>query len=99
MNREGLRRPAPVLDHPALPGLLAEKHGRIVEPAPGWLALMTGLVGHALAPLPIRGLAVESVVNGSRYDLRPPVNGLGVTSRVFVLLPVSLRSLPFVVPL
>ena len=72
MSRESLRRPAPVLDPPALPGLLAEKDGRIVEPAPGWLAL---------APLPIHGLAVESVVDGSRRYLFPPVNGLGVTSR------------------
>ena len=81
MSRESLRRPAPVLDPPALPGLLAEKHGRIVEPAPGWLALVTDLVGRALVPLPVRGLAVESVVDGSRRDLLPPVYGLGVTGR------------------
>ena len=50
-----------------------------MEPAPGWLALVTGLVGCALAPLPVRGLVVESVVGGSRLVLLPPVNGLGVT--------------------
>ena len=76
ISRECLRSPAPVLDPPALPGLLAENHGRIVEPAPGWLDLVTGLVGRALGPLPVCGLVVESVVGGSRLDLLPPVNGL-----------------------
>ena len=40
-------------------------------PAPGWLAFVSGLVNRAL----------ESVVGGSRSDLLPPMNGLGVTSR------------------
>ena len=80
-SRESLRRPAPVLDLPALPSLLAEKHGKIVEPALGWLALMTNFVGRALAPLPFCSLAGESVVDGSRRNLLPPVKGLGVTGR------------------
>ena len=81
MSRESFQRPPPVLDATSLPGLLAEKHGRIVEPAPGWLALMTGLIGRTLAPLPVSGLAVESVVGGSRCDLLPPVHGLSMTDR------------------
>ena len=44
MSRESLRRPAPVRDPPVLPGLRLEKHGRIVEPALGRVALVTGLV-------------------------------------------------------
>ena len=52
-----------------------------MESAPGWLALVTGLVGRALALLPVRGLVVESMVEGSRLDLLPPMNGLGVTGR------------------
>ena len=79
MIRESLRRPAPVLDPPALPGLLADKRGRIMGAAPGWLTFVTGLIGRALAPLPVSGLAVESVVGGSRRHLLPPVNGLGVS--------------------
>ena len=46
-----LRRTAPVLDPPVLPGLLAEKHGRIVDPALTGCGFRTaaGLVGVALA--------------------------------------------------
>ena len=51
MSRECLRRTAPVLDPPVLPGLLAEKHGRIADPALTGRGFRTaaGLVGVALA--------------------------------------------------
>ena len=74
MSRESLRRPAPVRDPP---DLWIEKHGRIVEPALGRLALVTGLVALALAPLPARSQAVESVVGVTRLDRCLPVSGRG----------------------
>ena len=51
MCRECLRRTAPVLVPPVLPGLLAEKHRRIVDPALTGCGFRTaaGLVGVALA--------------------------------------------------
>ena len=64
MSWECLRKPAPVRGPPVLPGPLAEKHGGIVEPAPGWIALVTGIVVLALAPLPVHGLAVEGAGGG-----------------------------------
>ena len=74
MSRESLWRPAPVRDPPVLPDLRLEKHGRIVEPALGWVAL-------ALAPLPARGQAVESIVGVTRLDRCLPVNGRGRIDR------------------
>ena len=79
MSRESLRRSAPVRDPPVLSGLRLEKHGRIVEPALGRVALVTGLV--ALAPLPARGQAVESVVGVTRLDRFLPVRGRGGIDR------------------
>ena len=64
-----------------LPGLRLEKHGRIVEPALGQVALVTGLVALALAPLPARGQAVESVVGATRLDRCLPVSDRGVNDR------------------
>ena len=79
MSRECFRRPAPVRDPPVLPGLRLEKHGRIVEPTLGRVALVTGLV--ALSPLPARSQAVESVVGVTHLDCCLPVNGRGVIDR------------------
>ena len=57
VSRESLRRSTPVRDPPVFPDPRIEEHGRIVEPALGDLAL---------APLPTRGQAVESVIGGTR---------------------------------
>ena len=54
---------------PVLPSLLAEKPGRIVEPAPGRIALVTGLVVRSLAPLP----EVKRAVGGARLGRLLPV--------------------------
>ena len=81
VSRERLRKPAPVLDPHVLPGLLAEKHGGIMEPAPGQFALVTGLVVRALAPLPVHGGEVESAVGGACLGRLLPLNGLGGTGR------------------
>ena len=66
MSRESLRRSAPVRDPPVFPDLRIEEQGRIVEPALDRAALVAGLGDLALAPLPARGQAVESVVGGPR---------------------------------
>ena len=79
VSRERLRKP--VLDPPVLPGLLAEKHGRIVELTPGWIALVTGLVVRSLTPLLVHGQEVESAVGGTRLSRLLPMNGLGGTGR------------------
>ena len=71
---ESLRWPAPVRDPPVLPGLRLEKHGRIVEPAFGRVALVTGLVARALAPLPARVQAVEKVVGVTRLNCCLPLS-------------------------
>ena len=64
-----------VRDPPLLPDLRLEKHGRTVEPTLGRVALVTGLI--ALAPLPARGQAVESVVGVTRLDRYLPMSGRG----------------------
>ena len=55
MRREILRRPAPVRVPPRLPDLSLGKSGRSVEPALGRMALVTGLVAHAVSPLSVHG--------------------------------------------
>ena len=82
MSRESLRRPAPVLVPPVLPDLRLEKPGRIVEPVRGRAVLMAGLVARALAPLPVRGQAVESVVGGTRLDRCLHVCGRGFRTAI-----------------
>ena len=55
VGRESLRRSAPVLDPPVFPDLRIEEQGRIVGPALGRTALVTGPVVLTLALLPARG--------------------------------------------
>ena len=55
MRRESLRRPAPVRVPPRLPDLRLGKPGRSFEPALGRMALVTGRVAHAVAPLSVLG--------------------------------------------
>ena len=81
VSRESLRGSAPVLDPPVFPDLRIEEQGRIVEPAHGRTALVTGPVVLALAPLTARGQAVESVGGGTCLDRCPPTSGHGVTGR------------------
>ena len=50
MRRESLRRPAPI----RVPSRL-EKPGRSVETVLGRMALVTGLVAHAVSPLSVHG--------------------------------------------
>ena len=78
---ESLRGSAPVLDPPVFPDLRIEEQGRIVEPAHGRTALVTGPVVLALALLTARCQAVESVRGGTRLDRCPPASGHGVTGR------------------
>ena len=76
---ESLRRSAPVRDPSVFPDPWIEEQGRIVQPALSRAALVAGLVDLALAPLPVRGQAVESVVGGTRLGRCPPASGCGVT--------------------
>ena len=78
VSRESLRGSAPVLDPPVFPDLRIEEQGRIVEPALGRIALVTGPVVLALALLTTRGQAVESVAGGTRLDRCPPASGHGL---------------------
>ena len=55
MRRESLRGSAPVRVPPWLPDLRLGKPGRCFEPTLGRMALVTGLVAHAVAPLSILG--------------------------------------------
>ena len=55
MRRESLRSSAPVRVPPRLPDLRLGKPGRSFEPALGRLALVTGLVAHAVAPFSVFG--------------------------------------------
>ena len=61
MSREKFRRTAPLLDPPVFPDLRIEEQGRIVELALGRTALVTVAGVLALAPLAVRGQAVDSV--------------------------------------
>ena len=81
VSRESLRRSAPILNPPVFPDLRIEEQGRIVGPALGRPALVTGPIDLALALLPARGQAVESVVGGSRLFRYPPASALGETGR------------------
>ena len=75
MRRESLRRPAPVRVPPRLPDLRLGKLGRSFEPALGRMALVTGLVAHAVAPLSVHGYAVNNAVGVDRLDCCFPLNG------------------------
>ena len=55
MRRECLRSFAPVRVPPRLPDLWLGKPGRCFEPALSRMALVTGLVAHAVAPLSVHG--------------------------------------------
>ena len=70
-------RSAPVRDPLVFPNLRIEEQGRIVEPALGRAAPVAGLGDLALAPLPARGQAIESVVAGTRLGRCPPTCGRG----------------------
>ena len=63
------------------PDLRIEEQGRIVGPALGWPALVTGPVDLALALLPASGQAVESVGDGPCLGCCPPVSGRGAADR------------------
>ena len=80
VSRESLRRSAPIFDSPVFPDLRIEEQGRIVGSPLGRPALVTGPVVLALALLPARGQAVESVGGGPRLGRCPPASGCcGVT--------------------
>ena len=70
-----------MLDPLVCPVLQSERHGRIVELALGWTALVTVAVVLALAPLPVRGQEVESVGGGHLLGLCPPASGRAASSR------------------
>ena len=78
---ESLPQCTPVRDPLVFPDLRVEEQGRIVEPALGWAAPVVGLGNLALAPLPARGQAVESVVAGTCLGCCPPACGRGVAGR------------------
>ena len=80
--RESLRRSAPVLSPPVFPDLRIEEQGRIVGPALGRPALVTGSIVLALALLPARGQAVESIGGGPRLSRCPPASGRVVSAHV-----------------
>ena len=79
---ESFRRSAPVHDPLVFPHLRVEEQGRIVEPALGRAALVAGLDDLALALLPARGQAVESVVAGTRLGRCPPACGRGLLTAI-----------------
>ena len=81
VSRGSLRRSAPVRDPPVFPNLRIEEQRRIVEPALGRAALVAGLGDLALAPLPARGQAVESIVSGTHLGRCPPACGRSVIGR------------------
>ena len=77
MRWESLRRPTPVRVPPRLPDLWLGKPGRSVEPALGRMALVTGLVDHAVSPLSVLGSAVDDAVGMDRLACCFPLNGRG----------------------
>ena len=81
VSREILPRSAPVRDPLVFPDLRIEEQGRIVEPALGRAAPMAGLGVIALALLPARGQAVESVITGAHLGRCPSMCGRGVIDR------------------
>ena len=82
VSRESLRRSAPVRNPLMFPDLRIEEQGRIVEPALSRAAPVAGLSDLALAPLPARGQAVESVVDGTRLGRCPPACGRGLLTAI-----------------
>ena len=87
VSRESLQGSTPVLDHPVFPDLQIKEQRRIVEPALGRTALVTGPVILTLALLTARGQAVESVEGGTRLDRCPPASGHCVTGRGLLTAP------------
>ena len=81
---ESLPRSTPVRDPLVFPDLRIKEQGRIMEPTLGRAAPVAGLGDLALAPLPARGQAVESVIAGTRLGRCPPACGRGVTDRSFL---------------
>ena len=75
MSREKFRWTAPLPDPPVFPDLRIEEQGRIVELALGRTALVTVAIVLALAPLTVRGQAVESVGGGHPLGRWPPASG------------------------
>ena len=75
MSQEKFRWIAPFLDPPVFPDLQIKEKGRIVELALGRTALVTVAVVLALAPLTVRGQAVESVGGGHPLGRCPPASG------------------------
>ena len=61
MRWESLRRPASVRVPPRLPDLRLGKPRRSFEPALGRMALMTGLVAHALAVFGLLAVSLRSL--------------------------------------
>ena len=55
MRRESLQSSAPVRVPPRLPDLRLGMPGRCFEPALGRMALVIGLMAHAVAPLSVHG--------------------------------------------
>ena len=82
VSRESLPWSAPVRDSFVFPNLRVKEQGRIVGPALGWAAPVAGLGDPALAPLPARGQAIESVVAGTRLGRCPPVYGRGLLTAI-----------------
>ena len=97
VSRESLQGSAPVRNPLMFPDLRIKEQGRIVEPALGRAAPLAGLSDLALAPLPARGPAVESVVAGTRLGRCPRgVTGHGLLttiSRVAFALSRGLREI------
>ena len=77
MRRESLRSPAPIRFPPRLPDLWLGKPGRGVEPVLGRMALVTGLVAHAVSLLSV-SVTVDDAVGVNRLDCCFPLNGRGV---------------------
>ena len=75
MSREKFQRTAPLLDPPVFPDLRIKEQGKIAELALGRTALVTVAVVLALAPLPVRSQAVESVGGGHPLGRCPPASG------------------------
>ena len=75
VSRESLQRSAPIRNPLVFPDLRIEEQGRIIEPAVGRAALVAGLGDLALASLPARSQAVESVVDGTCLSRCPPACG------------------------
>ena len=87
-----------MLDPPVFPDLRIEGQGRIVELALGRTALVTVAVVLALAPLTVRGQAVESVGGSHRLGRclpasAPALGETGLNPRIDTALDVTGRGL------